>query len=451
MENSRKSNFDFLKDIDNELYKDLFEAERNSRLNYKDSIINIRNSLEKIVRYILNQKGYEVSTNLSDNITTLIKECRYFNFLGRLKYETVSNGLKDNWSIHFIRLLGNNAAHTIEKNDDFPKINFANISLALQKMHLLAIHVYAPNTSNKFSEKLMPIGDYIITEYKKPYDSAISLCDWEFYGYSNGEKATRSIDNYCIIRVYNKLKMDKQKINFITRGKEAFEIAENTRAGARNIVETVNLTNINSNKFNEFYLVAYLFSNKPVQLSNKVVQNMKKSDLLYICRIICETIINMHKANIFHRLINYSCVYLCEVSDGWKPYIGKLEYAKLEINNAETVVMFANDAARNKEALLRDYIAPEWDNAVDSELDYRLIDIYALGYLFINTLAKSYEEVSVYNQFDKLNKFGYSKELIEELENMIINHVSFRSQNLDKIMSLIRIEEEKWMELEKRN
>ncbi|MBR7132278.1 MAG: hypothetical protein IKD04_01955 [Clostridia bacterium] len=142
----------------------------------------------------------------------------------------------------------------------------------------------------------------------------------------------------------------------------------------------------------EYYILAHIFAKEPKPLTEELLKKMSVSERLDVALRIAEIIRELHNGDevrIYHRLLNYGCIYLCENHAGarWYPAITNFFFAKMDTADQDTSL----DREQKKKILsvkdrtVSKYIPIEWFNVASEQ--GAPIDIYSLGMLFFDILC----------------------------------------------------------------
>jgi len=435
-------NYAFMYHINRELYDKLYSAERQARTNFRSSGHECREALEIFIRIVLNKANLTKACK-GQELSLKIQNLRDESFLRQEGYLKQSESLKDKWLLpelgtisfkyedgreehdadywDFIRKFGNTCSHADTRRSDV-KVSYDNAIKCLKGLFLLLKRYYKGQISNNiesFDENMMPIEEYCVYDSYVPEDSVRSSCIREFLAYtldSNGEKGV-----YAILRLYNKKNivgsdvfMLRNQACFTEASKVSFTAVPDGMTILRELIPT------DSNK-SDFYIISYLFNQEPTPLTNTLLAKMDLKQRIRFCARIVNCLDNLHTSPvpIYHRMLNFDCVYACEIRNEWIPYIVKFDYAKI-VTNGGTVAVNAARAKElvKKEEKLNKYIAPEWDSIVqdtDSQ-KWARVDIYSLGILCSEIIAG---EISVKApSIDSLEEQGLSDDILDLLDYM---------------------------------
>lgn len=420
-------NFAFMYHINRELYGKLYSAEKQARTNFRNSGHESREALEILIKTILNRhglsnacRGQELRTKI-DNLrdeTFLrnegylknnenLEDKRILPDLGEVtfKYKDGREETTDYWD--FIRKYGNTCSHADARPNDV-KLSYENTIKCLKGLYLLLKRYYKgqiPNSVGAFDENLMPIEEYCVYDSYVPADSLRSKCLREFLAFIRDENGEKSF--YAILRLYNKTDSNE---TFMLRNQKCFtEAAKLSLSSVPDGMTRMRELIPKDSQSSTFYIISYIFNQEPHPLAESLLQKMTLGQKVKLCSRIVNCLSNLHTSPIpiFHRMLNYESIFICEVRGEWIPYIIKFDYAKI-FSQAPVGTVFAN-AVKAKERLdegkLNKYLPPEWtllsQEAGDKE--WAKVDIYSLGVLLADILA---------------GKIGVSPVPIEDLEEL---------------------------------
>ncbi len=433
-------NFAFLKILNKSLYEKLRSAEMYSRIDFNRCCQDCRSALEILINSLLDKYGltnkygkYE----LVKKVEKLQSEevLRSIGFLGadesiedkyilpplgdvNFEREDKTKSTMDYWD--YMRRYGNRGAHTEARPSD-PRKTYKNSVKCLKGFYLALKRYYKSQISaslGDFDEYAMPIAEYNVYESYVPSDSVRSKCQREFLAYTKDENGDRGF--YAILRLYNK--QDADDI-FMLRNQKAFTEAAKMSLtsvpdGMTRLRELVSKDSENST----FYIISYIFNQEPHPLNDSILASMEFPQRIRLCCRIINCLENLHNSPIpiFHRMLNYECIYVCQIRNEWIPYIIKFDYAKI-VSDAPVGTVYA-DAVKAKEKLreikLNKYLPPEWDNITQNagDKEWSKVDIYSLGILCSDIIKGKIENQIV--PIDELEEMDLSDELLDTLDIM---------------------------------
>ncbi len=435
-------NFAFLYNINNHLYELLFEAESKARINSRACGKVLRDVLEIYVEGVINNNllgpYFPEGTELFRKINALNDEAEMRSagylqpgetlvsrpLLPRMEdvtYLCEDGRNRTNGYLDFMRRYGNSCAHPEIKPTN-PKPCLANALLCLRGYHLLLQRHYRsrlPKAAPGFNEDKMPIGDYVVYEAQVPADKDRSKCVKEYWGYKLGKSGLP--EEYVLIRSYDRNSTDE---TFMLRNQTCFsEAKQNSPAIVPDgMAKLEELTSLDSND-SEQYIISYSFNRQPLPLENELLVGMTMAQRLGLCRKLVAYLNKLHTSStpIFHRLLNYECVYVCDFNGEWYPYIVKFDYAKIVTEKQlGTVLMNAVESQNYLRKRGREkYLPPEWLEIVadPSVTDWAKVDIYALGVLLADILRGEIGGKKV--EFYELEDLGVDDLILDILENML--------------------------------
>ncbi len=455
----KKGNFDFVREINADIFKRVSEAESLGRLDYKTAGLRLREAFEVFLDILINEyqvkvesksEKKDVKPSSSEKQKALYREKRLPFLKGDWYYLAVDGGDIKRNPYDIWRLYGNQCAHPEQRPDD-PAICYENIIVILEIAHDALWEIYKRKRNGRttykrtdFNPNVMPIGDNYVIKYHKPFDKDVTHCVMEFETCSY--KDTGRVDKYSIIRVYDKSDidesgMDVKLVERRVRDVEAFGEAA-SEAGiqfAGNVVVDV-LSKMNS-EYSPFYIVAYKFSSKPHPLEKEYLAGISIQDREGICRQITETILKLHSLStpIYHRNITYDCVYICERTKG-KPEasIIKFDCAKIDSGEFGTVIQSVKDKQSMAQTqMMMKYYAPEaraYLQGASKSISWEKADVYSLGILLADILNGdiSFKPVPAM----KLETLGVNVDFVQAIERMRNPNPDARP-SLENIISII--------------
>ena len=424
-----RSNFEFVKEIDSELFDYLLDVEKKVKI--EPFLIGnpLRHVLEKlcaikIQKYNLKDDMIEELgkiPNLSEQMR-LLRDGK--NFIPRMKKKPGNESLtplpslrvsleyrnkkgkkinrfntpekltqqeKDSylWADKFLRQIGNEFSHEL---DVFMVPVFArsydNVVYALRKLQEYIILYYNLDKGKipQFNEDFMPIANYEITGVCIPSDADRTSCQKEYTANRYEEYRTGSV-GCSIIRQYPRI---DNKANFLRRAPDVYLAGDNCGA----LLNKVTIISEGGQKDKPFYLVAYDFRTQAYQINNKFLSNLSTREKIELCLSYAQTMSFFHNNSspIYHRIFSSKCAYYADErnkSKGISTAIIKFEYAKIADGIAETVIGNSPANIFNAKDDSR-YIAPEWNSLFNpTSDDWAKVDIYSLGILFADILMGS--------------------------------------------------------------
>lgn len=433
-------NFAFMLPINRKLYDKLNSAEKQARTNFRNSGHESREALEIFMRIVLRHNRLEMQCKDFDlgNKISRLRDETYLKSIGYLKndeqlidkqilpdlgqvtfkYQNGRIETDDYWS--FIRKYGNTCSHADTRPSDI-KVSYDNTIKCLKGLFLMLKKYYKrqiSNTIGTFNEHLMPIEEYCVYDSYIPADSVRSKCMREFLAYIQDDNGEKSF--YAILRLYNK---DETNDTFMLRNQKCFtEAAKLSLSSVPEGMTRMRELIPKDSQTSTFYIISYIFNQEPYPLTESLLKKLDLEQRVKLCGRIVNCLNNLHTSPIpiFHRMLNYECIFVCEVRNEWIPYIIKFDYAKI-ISNTPLGTVFAN-AVKAKEKInekrLNKYLPPEWEiltqNAGDNE--WARVDIYSLGILFTDILAGKIGVNSV--SIEDLEESGLSDELLDLLDIM---------------------------------
>lgn len=323
-------NFWFMKNINNEIYKKIAHAEREARIDLRNSGHETREVLELVVNNIIEthklKEQIRIELDLRTRLElvrdeTTLKKAGYLSAnqkiqdkpllpqLGTVKVWLKDKTLKDMDYYNFLRRFGNACSHP----DPNPfVVNFENVLNCLKGHHSLLRKCYAnrlPKDLPSFCETLMPISNYHIYDSYEPADKLASKCFREFLGYMKDSTGKKTF--YAVIRAYYKNDVNQ---TFLMRNSDTF--LEASRLSIRSVPE--GMTRIEEltkygDETNPFYIISYIFNREPTKLSEKLIKNMSIEKRVKMCLRVADCFCYLHKLEfpIYHRLLSYESIYCC--------------------------------------------------------------------------------------------------------------------------------------------
>lgn len=431
-------NFAFLFDLNKPVYEKLLTAEKNARIDFRASGRRIRGAMEKFIGAVIKDKNLKDAVPLSLELYDQIKMLRTDRMMqdagylepgqslaskpilpsvGRVDF-LQENGERGNLNLYdFIRKVGNACSHE-EIVPTNPKINFDNLTMALEGMHKILRNYYG-RPELAFDVNLMPIGDFVVTASYVPSDYLRSKCMREFVGHTLDDSGR--VGFHALIRMYDRRFSGGI---FMLRNQKCFlEACKLCMSGVPEGMTTLREITPARSEASNFYIICYMFNREPQPLTEKLLLTMNMKQRLEICARLARCLDNLHHSEvpIYHRMLSYESVYLSKFRDKWIPYVVKFDYAKIVTEQPVETVIVPTEKAR--EILLRQgkekYMAPEWyDIEKDrTKADWKKVDVYSLGVLMCDVLRGSFG-VDIAD-FDELEEAGVPDTVLETLDEML--------------------------------
>ncbi len=460
-------NFAFVFDLDRELYQNLVSAEKNARINFRNSGKFLRDALEKFIGTAIREKGLgdAVSPDLKlGQRIWLLRNERAMRDAGYLKggqslqdcpilpnVEKVSfiqqDGAKgERYLYDYIRMLANACSHVSEEvNAENPQVSFENVVQALKGFHKVLLRYYGKRIServNPFSADTMPIGEFAVEKSYVPSDSLRSQCQREFLGYTLDDDGEPGF--HALIRLYNRKDLGDA---FMLRNHKCFlEACKLCMSGIpEGMTRLRELTPAHSDA-SDFYMICYIFNQKAYPLNEETLTRMNLKQRLEICARLARCIDDLHHSDvpIYHRMLSYESVYISQFRNKWIPYVVKFDYAKIDSTRpVETVYVSAKTA---RDVLIRQsrekYLAPEWNDIETNQTgaDWAKVDVYSLGVLMGDILKGSFAGGVVDgDDLEELEDAGVPELILDALENMLIQSPKQRC-TMDQVREIFDME-----------
>ncbi len=444
-------NFGFMYTINQEIYWHLNTAERNARLPMNTSLYNsIRQALECFVWEVIEDKGLQsyilqsgeplTSVELFYQIEALndmgeMRRARYLKANETFKNKPLLPFSQSCWTVQYIlntpirgnqchkqsyydylRLFGNACSHSREVKRIQPKFCYDNLLKCLTIFHKILKAYYNQRTVPDFNEQRMPIENYIIDADRKPIDSELSKCEREFDAHvvdSAGNPET-----YALIRLYRRHNVDE---TFLHRNNDCFLEAMRASMGiAPKSMASVKVLG-REDLTGEFFIIAYTFYAKATPLNAALLRQLALPQRKALCRDLAICLAELHKIHIYHRLLNYTCVYVTQTQTCCAPFIVKFDYAKIDMREKGTVFAFADDAKTKLQQSGREkYIPPEWQDKTSNagDVDWAKVDVYSLGVLMADILAGTIH-TTAREAFCDLEEMGLEDDWLDLLDGMM--------------------------------
>ncbi len=409
-----KSNFDFLKNYNAQaLLEHLYKFEQNLWLDPYASGDALRFAVEAFAAYVLQQNKSIIpkSDDLAGSLEVLSRERKIFDFAisfdyknnNRLESRFIKKGYLENraklFFLTYLRTFGNSFHHNRKENSNDPiyVCNFYHMLDCAKQLHKYLQKHFNINPIKPFNINIVPIvnksEEYyfeIISENKNDINKLFTSCSHEYNAmYYKGSNTPR----YAVLQLFEKENKTMSKKALERCVTTYNENSNNTFGEAIKDIKALSYTV----KDDGYYILAYIFKKEPQVMSEKLLQTLNFEERLDICKKIAEIICNLHNGDevkIYHRLLNFNCIYLCQDIDGakWYPAVTKLNFAKMD--TAYQATALDNDKKETivaiKNLKLTKYIPEEWFSVASEEGEF--IDIYSLGVLFYDILTATFAD-----------------------------------------------------------
>ncbi|MBE6838572.1 MAG: hypothetical protein E7507_03375 [Ruminococcus sp.] len=316
----------------------------------------------------------------------------------------------------------------------------------------------------KFSDARIPVGNFITDEYIIPADRDRSKCTAEILAHT--VDSHNNIQAYYILRIYEMKNVYEKHLNLLKRNIISFthSSADEVDGIVKGTVPVQEVTPINPESItpDSHYIISYRFSKKPMPLNDEILKKMTMKERIKISSRISECLFRLQytvsdeppaekqepvavpeqvaekpsfrnlfgllkkkapasdpapveesvvesvvgykkkEFPIFHRMLNYESIYICDFNGRYVPYITKFDFAKIE-GIGSTVKRAVHDTKELiNESKLYKYLPFEWimleSFEEDVNVDLAKVDIYSLGVLISDILygqiAKSVVPIS---------------------------------------------------------
>ncbi len=467
-----RGNFEFVKNFDEELYSEITKVEQKCKLEVEASGKALRSCLELLCNNIIEK--FSLTNELSDYVCRVLNKTigengvdlyQMLRFLSdrdeaeRLKkrggkfagykalpdfriderelrkYRAVKGGEENRflrgdeecahkvrYALSFIRKFGNDCTHIDEKQKSF-KVCYENLRDSLYYFHRILNMYYCDGSEPRFSPDYMSIDSYPIVSSRVPPDALRTQCRREYIA----TKKKRFGSEWAIIREYVKEDIDEKLVNFVTRGEVAQLCAPKGISGVPEGMVRMRPLSSLDNEDGPFYIIAYIFDREPHSLRD-VLPNLSFSERYNVCLQVARCFANLHRARIYHRMLNHNCISVCDYTadgSGWVPAVTKFEFSKLGGFDLPTVGDWAEIAKATLHQTEEKYIADEWKHAASTEnVNWEKIDIFALGVLFEEILMGKIGSARPY--YEDLEEIGVSAAVNDLLEQMTLSTIENR-------------------------
>lgn len=418
------SNFEFMKFHGAKLYNSLKDFEGKIILEPFEAGEKLRVSLEMFAVAVIEEKRLKESYNSylknndrTDNLATKLRFLEENRVLPNYEISTeymydgkkTTRFLKKDYYrggrftiLYYLRTFGNQFHHA--ESGDF---NSTNARYVCNYYHMLdcaillyeyLLEYYKVSSNPSFDIKKVPIvlaneqSRFEITgEIKSRANIILTNCKSEYTAkyYSSDDNDT---SYYAILQFFSK-KDKSVSPALMSRCAKTYSVTRRSLFGeAIREIKVVSSLSAES----DFYILAYIFEQEAQPLSEKLLKQIPIKERLNICYGIAAIMCDLHSAKppIYHRLLNYSCIYLCKndiEDDAWQPAIIKFNVAKINKDSVQTVVQDATKKSISaiKENALAKYIPEDWESNASEHGDE--IDVYSLGMLFYDILCAEFD------------------------------------------------------------
>lgn len=436
-----KGNFEFVKKFDNEIYTLISDGEKNLKIHVPFAGKALREAFERFIKYIVMKypgidKGIKAETgkkfvSLHERIKFLSSQemidkyninCKALE-LTPLSVDDVLWCVRDDkrarrefqnpylaktikTDADYVRKIGNDCTHEDMKERTL-KRTYTNVLDGYKYFYqILKNYFCKTNGLPAFDADIVPIGNYYIESSCIPSDYASTHCRHEYLAKAiASDNIGKTRYEWAIIREYSKENMDS---NFLERGLDAQICADTGISGAPTGMAMVQpITRIDDENA-PFYIIAYLFKRRPYPLA-EVIDRLTDENKYDICIRIADCFRNLHNSEIpiYHRMLNYNCIYLCDFTDTrynmWLPAVTKFNFSKVEDACALTVITNLTNAMPWLSPEEAKYTSPEWkSNPLKS--NWEKVDVYAMGVLFADIIGGKI--MKCLDDFGKLDGFA---------------------------------------------
>ncbi len=439
------SNFDFLKEINPDIFSVLSEIEKESRIKPISAGRNCRTLLDMIVDEVFSFLGIHRQARLADDLVEWRKaDPQLFSQLKTVEFDVYDLNnkrmRKQDCGLFFIKDLANFTSHISGSKtfvDPSPRPCYKSLATALRAFHDFFRIYYAGRELKilPFNESLIPVGEYEIQERYVPADTNRSKCDFEYKAIRRTGTYSRAFV-YAIIREYDPDEMDRL---FLSRNIDAF--SESLRFTYSNGVSVKALNSFDEK--NASFFMAYEFV-RPVTFLEPFLKNthLEIWDRINLCYRIAGAIKLFHDAEdpIYHRMLSYESVVVSDFTDeklGYHPYIIKFDFAKITSIKEGTVFKQLSDAESLETMKLARYRTDE----LSPETKWEKVDIFSLGVLLIDILRNSVSSNGITEKtFEELEDEGVSNELLDVIDRML-NEIPEQRPEIDEVLAVIAKEQ----------
>lgn len=376
----KRGNFYFLKEYDDELYRNLLSAEGKAKTEINIAGVELRDSLELFMRKAFSSVGEEI-----------LKEVREKDAFNNDHYtldgycKTAKNHPEigiDGTKAIITKKIANLGAH-IESKSPYQKYNYEELCKAFKAFRELLVKYYKSYSQPKshqvfegdYDPDFQPIKDYIVYAVD---ECGGDDCEKQYQCY----KEENSLIYYYVIKQYsfNSLS-DSQR-----REMDSLNRIWHSSKYPHGIVKysKIESNNKSDDKNDIKVFIIYEMTGRPYKMSPTIIQNWNIEQKLEVLTLLTDALSSMHKMGICHRNLNPNSIYTYITNDEIGINLVNFETAKDE--KSQFTVL---SAAKNKIDINSSFVAPEVRSYLQSNSDieeWKQADIYSLGVLFVYIL-----------------------------------------------------------------
>lgn len=400
-----------------ELHKYCIIAETNARTNPDECMINIRKSLEVLVRGILLEASHVFSAdprNNENSLSSMIRICR--------QKKLISYSVKED--LHYLRTKANDIVHISFSNNGTKEYTIKGKSLSIEETseHLIKLFGVLNDVFKLGAEPIdadfLPIGNYeIINKIRKePYEAIKG--EYKYIA----KKTELGIATYAFIRPFDKFADISTKL-FSER--DAYtQLYLKNMIGSEHIIKGSIIPSSNSCSY--LYLAYDIFENTETLEDYK--KTFTKKSAVNIVKQLSEGLLGLcsnPQITIHHRSIRPSYVFLKHWENGmFNARLGGFETAKIENSSIMVGTVLANLLDTQKNNV---FVPPEVRNKSQEELgdiSWERVDVYSLAVILAYCLDRK-SVVQDRIDFDDYED-DFSEEFIDILNDILYNSLSLK-------------------------
>ena len=395
----KKGNFAFIEGVEPELYRRLYESEREIRLNIKSAAKQLRGALEYFY-----QKETKSDYRDEDPLFKMMKMYHENN--------PVQEG-----KMHNLRIALNQFVHPPESSDkqkekekEFDTV-VSCFKTAFGFFKQRYIRDSRKMSEYEFYNNYIPINNYFIYEAVVDKESECELiCHAHKY-----DRVTKDFTNYALIKIYKQAYQNTRYLKDI----EVLRSLWNETPDHRYFARFTEADQAESNTYNEYYIIRYELDQKPNFLTSDFINSINTEQRNWIAIEVFRAVKILHNLPrpIYHRNIRPENILLCSFGENYNPYIVNFEYAKLIDSRTDTMVVNVKKKAKSDST----YIAREVrDLDYASELppeQWEKADVYSLAALIVFILSG--HELSGIASANQLLKGKYDREFCDFIGKML--------------------------------
>jgi len=420
-----EQNFYFVKQFDEDLYKQLAEADSNAMLNLRSAGNALRQALEKFMKAAMpGEYQDEVFREYARR-----KGSARSRSADIVDYETVYARHRDcNVNpVYFktVREVGNEFSHDPSEKRSNRKDTYQNLCDGLNAMHAMLHSFFTkedPGKMRRFANfkyevEKQAIGDKLVCSAVSTCDS--TACERQILCSQRGRVSGNP--KYFLLRVY---RAGDTSAGALRDEKVLSNLWESSLRGMPNIVRYSSLHVTYEGAWparEKKHIVSYDFGAfKPMPLHPELLKSLSPDQKLMVLHDIAAGVKVLHDAGIYHRNLQPNSVFVFQdkKSGFVQAKLIGFEYAKMDGDGATVLANVAKNLEHNPLAFFSLTMQQGLKNKqVAVRLDWAKEDIYSMGALFWFVLTGNYPGL----RFDKATLTGKADPALIDLIGSMMN------------------------------